>query len=138
MTDPSNGRGPAKLDVREITQPAAFAVEPQPAPSGVLLLRLSGELDLACSDAFRERVERGLAQGARSAVLDMSDVAFMDSSMLREMLRARAEMTGRGGWLFLVDVGASVRRLLELTGTSAMFAHVDTRDEALAQAAKTP
>jgi anti-sigma B factor antagonist len=138
MTDSSNGRGTERFDVRGLTQPAAFAVEPQPAPVGVLMLRLAGELDLACGDAFRERVERGLAQGARSAVLDMSDVAFMDSSMLRELLRARAEMTGRGGELFLVDVGAAVRRLLELTGTSAMFAHVGTRDEALAQAAKSP
>jgi anti-sigma B factor antagonist len=137
MTDSPNGRGTARLDLRGITQPAAFAVEPQPAPVGVLLLRLAGELDLACSDAFRERVERGLAQGARSAVLDMSDVAFMDSSMLRELLRARADMTERGGAMFLVDVHQSVRRLLELTGTGAMFALVDTRDEALAQAAQT-
>jgi len=137
MTDSPNGRGAAKLDVSGITQPAAFAVEPQPAPVGVLMLRLAGELDLSCSDAFRERVERGLAQGARSAVLDMSDVAFMDSSMLKELLRARADLVERRGALFLVDVSRSVRRLLDLTGTSKMFALVDTRDEALAQAANT-
>lgn len=132
MTEPSNGRAVT----RGALQPAGFAVEAQPAPTGVLVLRLAGELDLACSDAFRDRVERGLAQGARSAVLDMEDVAFMDSSMLKEMLRTRAQVTERGGALYLVGVGQSVRRLLDLTRTTGMFALVGTRDEALAQAGR--
>lgn len=136
MTDPPNGRAMTRLDAGGIAQPAGFAVEAQPAPAGVVLLRLAGELDLACSDAFRERVERGLAQGARSVVLDMEEVAFMDSSMLKELLRTRAQVTERDGALYLVGVGQSVRRLLDLTRTTGMFALVGSRGEALAQAEK--
>ena len=52
------------------------------------MLRLVGELDLAASGGFRERVETALAAGVRNVVLDMADALFIDSSMLKELLRA--------------------------------------------------
>src|SRR5262245_23575130 len=114
MERPNGSSGP-DVDERGIRPPPAFAIEQLPAPAGTLLLRLVGELDLAASDGFRERVETALAAGLRSVVLDMADARFIDSSMLKELLRANAATQDAGGRLVLTEVQPAVERLLELT-----------------------
>jgi anti-anti-sigma factor len=112
--------------------PPAFAIETLSAPDGVLLLRLEGELDVATTPRFRTEVERGLEAGKQAVVIDMEEVTFMDSSMLKELLRAHSELSPRGGVLVLAAVHPTVRRLLELTRTSELLRLADTREEALA------
>src|SRR5262245_52692710 len=114
MDEPHRSSGP-DVDERGIKPPPAFAIEELPAPAGTFLLRLVGELDLAASDRFRERVEAALAAGARNVVLDMADTRFIDSSMLRELLRAHTATKDAGGQLVLTEVQPAVKRLLELT-----------------------
>ena len=46
-------------------------------------LKLSGELDLASVSRVEQAVEAALAQGARTLVLDLSELSFVDSSGLR-------------------------------------------------------
>ena len=114
--------------------PPAFALEALPAPDGVLLIRLEGELDVATTPRFRAEVQRATGAGTRAVVLDMEAVVFMDSSMLKELLRTRGQLTPRGGVIVLAAVQEPVRRLLDLTRTSELLALVPTREEALARA----
>src|SRR6266576_688803 len=79
MDEPLRSSEPT-VDGRGIKPPPAFHIDELPAPRGTLLLRLAGELDLAASDGFRERIESGLAAGARSIVIDMEQTRFIDSS----------------------------------------------------------
>jgi anti-anti-sigma factor len=65
-------------------------------------------------------------------VADLDEVAFMDSTMLRELLRAHREVENAGGRFVVASAQPSVRRLLELTGTADVFAMADSRDAALA------
>jgi anti-anti-sigma factor len=99
---------------------------------GVIVLELAGELDLAVGPRFRELVEGVLAEEPRLVVADLAEVGFMDSTMLREMLRAHREVGDAGGRLVVAGAQTSVQRLFELTGTSDVFAVVATRDDALA------
>jgi stage II sporulation protein AA (anti-sigma F factor antagonist) len=122
------------VDERGIKPPPAFAIVELPAPEGMLLLRLLGELDLAASGGFRERVERALAAGVRSVVLDMADAQVIDSSMLRELLRANTATRDAGGRLVLTDVQPAVQRLLDLTRVREILAFAPSRDAALARA----
>jgi anti-anti-sigma factor len=114
--------------------PPVFGIEVLPAPDGILLLGLEGELDVATTPRFRSEVRKGLEAGVRAVVLDMEAVSFMDSSMLKELLRSHAEIAPGGGVLMLVAPQAAVRRLLDLTRTSELLEIVATREEALARA----
>lgn len=91
------------------------------APPGVALLALAGELDLTSATELRAALEAAAAEGAKRVVLDLEEVAFVDSSMLKELLRANAHMRETGSELVLVAPQPSVRRLLDLTRTSGMF-----------------
>jgi anti-sigma B factor antagonist len=78
-----------------VPQPS-FQIEAVPnAEAG--RLQLSGELDLATVSRVERAVDAALSGGARSLVLDLSGVSFIDSSGLRMFVvlnqRAAAE-----GW----------------------------------------
>jgi anti-anti-sigma factor len=133
MDEPHRSSGP-DVDERGIKPPPAFAIEELPAPPGTLLLRLVGELDLAASDGFRQRVEAALAAGERNVVLDMADARFIDSSMLKELLRANTATREGGGRLVLTDVQPAVERLLDLTRVREILVFAASRDEALGRA----
>jgi len=100
----------------------------------MLLLGLVGELDLAASGGFRERVEAALAAGVCNVVLDMAEARFIDSSMLKELLRANAATQDAGGRLVLTGLRPTVERLLDLTQMRALLLIVPSRNEALAVA----
>src|SRR5215216_2918434 len=68
----------------------AFTVDTCPAPDGIAVVELGGELDIAAASAVRSRVDE--AAGRRALVLDLAGATFVDSSMLKELLRAGAEL----------------------------------------------
>ena len=98
---------------------------------GVVVLDLAGELDLAAGPRFRELVQGMAVDAPKLVVIDLEEVGFMDSTMLRELLRAHRELTEGGARLVLAAPQPGVRRLLELTGTSDVFDTADSRDAAL-------
>ena len=106
----------------------AFGVDLGPAPEGIALVELSGELDIAATSEVRSCVDA--AAGGRGLVLDLSRATFVDSSMLKELLRASAELARVNTVLVLVGVPATVRRLLELTRTAEMFTLAEDRARA--------
>jgi anti-sigma B factor antagonist len=108
----------------------AFTVEPRPAPEGVLLVELAGELDIAATSSVRSCVDE--AADRRALVLDLSGATFLDSSMLKELLRARAELDRYETRLVLAGITPAVQRVLELTRTTELFTLADDRAAALA------
>ena len=120
----------------DVSAPPAFAVEPLPAPPEVLALRLVGELDVATSEQLREQFEG--AGDPSAIVLDLAEVVFMDSSTLRELLRAQARVRERGGPVVLAAPQRPIVRLLELTGTGELFVRAETREDAFVAASATP
>jgi len=64
-------------------------------------------------------------------VLDLTRVTFIDSAVLKELLRARAELSEKGVRFVLASVPAPVRRLLDLTRTSELFEDAPDVDSAL-------
>jgi anti-sigma B factor antagonist len=108
----------------------AFTVEPRPAPEGISLVELSGELDIAATSEVRACVDD--AAGRRGLVLDLSGATFVDSSMLKELLRATAELSRYETPLVLAGITPAVRRVLELTRTTELFTIADDRAAALA------
>lgn len=63
---------------------------------GAAVLSVTGELDMNTVDILSERVQQRLDAGAIEVVIDLRDLAFMDSSGLRLLIalhdRAREEV----------------------------------------------
>jgi anti-anti-sigma factor len=95
----------------------------------VATLVLSGELDMAAAPAIRERVDA--AAGRRGLVIDLGEATFIDSAVLKELLRASVELAREDTRLVLAAVAPPVRRLLELTRTTDLFDIAEDRHDAL-------
>src|SRR3954447_26963250 len=59
--------------------------------AGIVVLELAGELDLAVSGRLRELVDGAAAEQPSLVVADLEEVGFMDSTVLRELLRAHRQ-----------------------------------------------
>lgn len=98
---------------------------------GVAVLDLAGELDLAISAELRELVDGVVSESPRLVVADVEAVGFMDSTILRELLRALRAVEDGGGRFVIAGAQPTVRRLLELTGTAELFALAESRAAAV-------
>ena len=134
---PSPREEQSGADARGIRPPSVHAIEARSAPDGVVVLALTGEFDLAAAPELRERLAAARAAGPRGVVLDMAEVAFVDSSTLRELLRADIALGEDGVPLVLCGVQPAVGRLLELTRTAGMFSTARTVEDALSGLAPT-
>jgi anti-sigma B factor antagonist len=67
-----------------------------------VLVRLSGEIDLATSPALERRLDELIGGGARSVVVDLRDVAFCDVTTVNALLRVEAELRAADGRLMLL------------------------------------
>jgi anti-anti-sigma factor len=79
-------------------------------------LVLAGELDLATAPELDAKTEQACANGAGELVLDLRELAFIDSTGLRAILRAQEHCEAHRCELFLTPGPPAVQRLFELTG----------------------
>jgi anti-anti-sigma factor len=80
-------------------------------------LRLAGELDLNEADDLSARLAVE-GEGRGDLTLDVSQLTFIDSTGLRELLRAAESLAGRGN-LVLRSPSPPVRRVLDQMGLGA-------------------
>jgi anti-sigma B factor antagonist len=85
--------------------------------SGALVVH--GDIDIAGGPTLDTYVKR--SDTGRPIVLDLDDVDFIDSSGLRTLLTATRRAGERGTVVRLRNVGTTVRRMLEITGTADQF-----------------
>jgi anti-sigma B factor antagonist len=79
-------------------------------------IRVEGELDLATAADLERELKRVEATDARSIVLDLSGVQFIDSTGVRLLVQAHARSRADSNRLSLLRGPAAVQRVLELTG----------------------
>jgi stage II sporulation protein AA (anti-sigma F factor antagonist) len=82
-------------------------------------IALSGELDLRSTDELDGVIRSAEERDVGRIVVDLSDVSFIDSTGLSVLLGAKKRSDGQ--LIFIPSKHDAVRRLLELTGTVAMF-----------------
>jgi anti-anti-sigma factor len=84
-------------------------------------VHLTGELDLSNVSSLRAKL--GAVNGP--AVVDLSDVTYLDSTALNELAKLRR----RVGSVTLVVGSANVRRTLDIVGFGQSFRIVRKREE---------
>ncbi|GGT05811.1 STAS domain-containing protein [Nonomuraea spiralis] len=84
---------------------------------GITLVTIAGEVDAASSghlETYLDRVRRGLDE---HLIIDVSRLAFLDSSGLSVLLAAATLARAHGADVHLAGLRPSVARLLQITGT---------------------
>lgn len=82
---------------------------------GRYVLVLSGELDMAGAPAFEGAAARLCEMGAPELVLDIADVAFIDSVGVRAVLAVKERCARHGCEFSVTHASAPVDRIFELT-----------------------
>ena len=95
------------------------------------LFAVEGQVDMHTSPELRGHLRGALASQASPLVVDLSQVAFIDSSGLATLIEALQAVGKYGGKLRLCGLTTEVRKLFDLAQLSTIFDLRDTRDEAV-------
>ncbi|MGP4023331.1 STAS domain-containing protein [Actinomadura sp. 3N407] len=98
---------------------------------GRTVVRLRGELDIACSEDLRRHLGDARRRHGEHLVLDLADLEFMDSGGLSVIVACYKAATAAGGSLTLAAPRPLIRRTLEITGLHRRIPVVPTLEDAL-------
>jgi anti-sigma B factor antagonist len=95
------------------------------------VVTVSGDADLYAAASVERELLRLADEGKRSIVVDLSEVTFIDSTMLRVLLNVSKRLRPGGGELLVVCSEHNVRKIFEITLLDRVFTIFETRDDAL-------
>ncbi len=83
-------------------------------------VKMSGDIDIACGPEL-SRLEKRLVK-SDSVVVDVSNVQYVDTTLLRFLLRLRHHANKKEhSAIKVIGVGARLRRIFEITGMMRLF-----------------
>jgi len=88
------------------------------------LIRAAGEVDLSTVHQLRQELDTA-RDGATAAVLDLSQVTFIDSTGLQLLLEETREAVLTDWTFFILRPSAAVRRVIELSRTADLLPLVE-------------
>lgn len=116
--------------------PEAHRIAVERLAPDLWLVALRGEHDLASVDELRSGLDRA-TEGGSSAVVDLSQTTFIDSSVAGLLIERAAARNGGPPAIALVVPGKSFpARVLGLLGIDRMLPLHETRDEAVRACAR--
>ena len=98
-----------------------FEIRTAQLTPGTYVVSVSGEIDMYTAPELEQQLERVLADGASSAIVDLVEVGFIDSTALGVLLKALPRFARRGGELILVSDDRRVLKTLAVTGLDGKF-----------------
>lgn len=97
-----------------------LTVDVQDHPSGVPVVSVHGDVDLATAPAFQEAIDRQVTTG-QDFVVDMDGVKFLSSAGLAVLVDTSTRMTAKNLRWALVAGHTAVTRPLEITGLTPVL-----------------
>jgi anti-sigma B factor antagonist len=113
-----------------MTNDASFEVT-DAGQSGVPVLGVRGEIDVATSPEMRDHLVRLLEPQPELVIVDLTEVTFIDSTGLGVLVEAIRGARAGGGDLRLVVTQPHIIKLFELTGLDEVFRVVSSTKEAV-------
>jgi anti-sigma B factor antagonist len=108
------------------TEPEPFSIT-RSTRGATEVVTLAGELDMANAPVVSETLD-ALANTARPVVVDLSELAFIDSSGIHAIVSPRPQKT-----VVLVCPPGNVQRVLSVTQLDRVLPLYETLDEALTE-----
>lgn len=100
--------------------------------SGVVIIALSGVIKLGeSSRLFSDYLENVLREGVSALLLDMSEIDYVDSTGLGELVGYLQRFSDGGGKLALLRPQERILNLLKLTRLDEVFEIYDDESEGL-------
>ncbi len=106
---PSDMAPPADLDVRTADDATRFTIT------------LEGDLDLATVAKLRDAIAEACTSKRPEVTLDLTGLAFLDSSGIHAILELHAAATDEGRQLTVIPGPGRVQRALEVAGLSGLL-----------------
>jgi anti-sigma B factor antagonist len=104
---------------------------------GVAVIDVAGRMTgLDAPGLLKEQVTGALATGQKSIVLNLSQLSFVDSSFIGELVACVLAVTRAGGALKLACVVRRVQELLYITRLASIIESFDTEQAAVASFSK--
>jgi len=98
----------------------------------VVILDLSGRITMGEGTLIlRDQIQKLLNSGDRKFLLNLSDVNYIDSSGLGELVTSFTTVRNQGGHLKLLNLTKRVQDLLQITKLLTVFEAFDSEAEAL-------
>ena len=109
-----------------MTTPEEMMLEPleldhRQDENGREVVMVKGEIDVATSPALREELYATIDRGARTLVVDLSQLGFIDSSGLGVLVATLKHIRERDGELILSGLDHPAMRVFEITGLTELF-----------------
>ena len=103
----------------------------QTTENNALILSLEGDLIGENSGiGLIEMVNDHIQQGTRYAVIDISELRYMNSSGIGVLITIMTKFRNKGGEVCLMNPSESVKKLLIITKLNNIFQIVDTKEDA--------
>ena len=93
------------------------------------VLELAGDIDIESARELRAHIVERLADSSPRVVVDLTDVAFMDSSGLGALVGGW-QLTREGGEFRIAGASPVVQRVLTITGMEQVFQLYPTVEDA--------
>ena len=97
----------------------------------VLILGVSGKLDVSNSKVFEERILAIIDAGAQQFVVDLSRLDYVSSAGLRVFLTAAKLLNSANGKMVFCSLKESVREVFDISGFFSIFSVYGSQDEAV-------
>ncbi len=98
----------------------------------VKVLDCSGKITLGEGTmAIRNTVREVLKNGGKKIVLNLSDVNYIDSSGIGELVSTYTTVTNQGGHLILLNLTKKIQELLAITKLLTVFQVYDNEQKAI-------
>lgn len=88
---------------------------------GVVILDLSGEIDINTSPEVRKSFERLIKEEKKKILINFSEVTYIDSSGLATLVEMLQRLKRYDGSLRLVNLSQKVKALFEITKLDRLF-----------------
>jgi len=99
----------------------------------VQILDCSGKITLGEGTmAIRNKVREVLKEGGKKIILNLSDVNYIDSSGIGELVSTFTTVTNAGGQLKLLNLTKKIQELLAITKLLTVFSVYQSDQEAVA------
>ncbi|HVQ60941.1 MAG TPA: STAS domain-containing protein [Burkholderiales bacterium] len=103
----------------------------------VTAVAVKGRIDGATAGPLRDRLSKLIASGLSRLVVDFREVAYISSAGFRTLLIIAKQSEDSAGHLALCGISSEVRRLFEIAAFTDLFLILPSREEAIAELAKS-
>ena len=122
-----NSREPSILKYTMSLSLSTYVIEPD-----ITVVTLAGKMTLGRDGSFEAIVSTLVAEGARKVVFDLSELGYIDSSGIGQLIHSVTSLNKAGGSCRVAGTKGLVRSVFHITRVDTVIAFTDTLAEACA------